>query len=117
MKCIKKKVCAECPFRKNAIPGWLGPDTALEVTQKVHSEHGYVCHMSIDKKPTDEQGRVDVSKHGHQCIGAIIHANLSCKTYRPENPLSALQVECEGMEKEYEILKHPEFIKYHTRKK
>lgn len=74
--------CKECPFIRGCVKGWLGPDTPEEVMEKVHSEAGYVCHMSIAGKPQLPDGTIDVQKYGHQCIGALLHATISCKSYR-----------------------------------
>ena len=113
LKCKKTTPCKECPFLRTSIPGWLGPDTAEEVMQKVHGEGGYVCHTSIDGKPNLDDGTVDVAKYGHQCIGAVISASLSCKSYRDPN-LNNLQKECKGMENTYPILGRMEFMTHHA---
>lgn len=115
MKTIKKPICNECPFRKNSLRGWLGPDSPEEVIQKVHGEGGYVCHMSIAGKPQmDDSGLVDGTKYGHQCIGAIQHASVSCKRYRQPD-LEKLRLELKDEDKS-NILNYPEFIAHHTLK-
>lgn len=110
-----KPPCKECPFIKGCMKGWLGPDNADQVMQKVHSEQGYVCHMSIHQKPTIEGGGVDINKYGHQCIGAILHANQSCKSYRDPG-LWQLQQDLRkefGDKYEGKVLDFLEFREYH----
>lgn len=109
MKFNKKAPCAECPFRKDAMAGWLGPDTPEEVLTKVHSEGGYPCHMDMEGKPTNKDG-VDCTEV-EQCAGAVLSANASCKTYRdPE--LWAMQLKLrEGAPTP--ILDQFQFLKHH----
>jgi hypothetical protein len=110
-----KRPCKECPFIKGCAKGWLGPDTADEVMQKVHSEQGYVCHMSIAGKATLPDGTVDIQEHGHQCIGALLHANQSCKSYR-DPKLWSLQRQLDklyGVEFKEKVLDLLEFRAYH----
>lgn len=77
-----KSPCVECPFRKTATPGWLGPDSAKDVIAQVHSEAGYGCHMNLEGRG-DEEGMVPRDEV-EQCAGAILHANLTHKSYRSE---------------------------------
>lgn len=77
-----KSPCAECPFRKTAVPGWLGPDKPAEVIAQVHSEGGYGCHMALEgRKDANREGRHPRETVEH-CAGAMIHANVTHKRYR-----------------------------------
>lgn len=103
MRCVKVNPCKECPFMPKAVKGWLGPDTADQVMQKVHGEGGYVCHTSI------AGGR---QANARQCTGAILHANKSFKIYR--NPkLRELQDKWDGKGKEFNVLDRQQFEEHH----
>lgn len=41
-----KVPCIECPFRKDSLPGWLGPHTAQELHSIVMAEFPFPCHMT-----------------------------------------------------------------------
>lgn len=58
--------CHECPWRRKALAGWLGPCTAEEWVQHAHGETVMHCHMN-DK---------------HQCAGAAIFRANVCKEPR-----------------------------------
>lgn len=45
----RKVMCAECPFRKKAPAGWLGPWTVTEMEGMAHSEANLICHVSCSK--------------------------------------------------------------------
>jgi hypothetical protein len=109
MKFTKKVPCAECPFRKTAMRGWLGPDTAQEVMAKAHGEGGYPCHMDMVGQPKYPDGTVNCT-NVEQCAGAILHANASCKSYRDPD-LRAMQDRLKGSE--CPILGRLEFLAHH----
>lgn len=82
--------CAECPFLKKALPGWLGDDTPQQVWAKVHGDNpfGYPCHMDVDKVKIVADGndwdhdtwREDPGSV-EQCTGALLHASKTGKMY------------------------------------
>jgi hypothetical protein len=56
-----KKPCADCPFARTAIPGWLGANTIQEWVDMIHGEAFIHCHCTKNQ----------------QCAGAaIFRANL-----------------------------------------
>lgn len=56
------KPCSDCPWRRAALPGWLGSLTAEEWLSAVHGEAQIDCHVQFDR----------------QCAGAAIYrANVS----------------------------------------
>lgn len=87
MKISLRPPCRECPFLKKSIPGWLGPDTAESVWAKVHgdNEFGYPCHMDVDKVADQTQDDEELWREDpdsvEQCVGALIHAKKTCKSY------------------------------------
>ena len=62
--------CNDCPWRRRSVAGWLGPYTAEEWVELVHSDDPIACHRTI-------QG--DGSWQGAlQCRGAASYrANLA----------------------------------------
>jgi hypothetical protein len=88
MKFTLRPPCAECPFLKKSLPGWLGPDSPESVWAKVHSddEFGYSCHMDVDKvakvneDADTESWRFDPDGT-EQCVGALLHAKKTAKSY------------------------------------
>lgn len=57
------KPCADCPFARTAIAGWLGNMTVDEWIKAVHGEAMIDCHTLI----------------GPQCAGAAIYRGNVCK--------------------------------------
>lgn len=80
MKIVMRPPCRECPFRRKALKGWLGPDSPREVWAKVHSDSpaGYPCHMDVAKASDEDLTDPDSVE---QCVGALVHAKKTCKQY------------------------------------
>jgi hypothetical protein len=64
--------CSDCPFRRDAIPGWLGGKTPMEFVMQAHGEVIYPCHAKI----------------GPQCAGMAIYRANVCKVPRDGRALS-----------------------------
>lgn len=91
----RKTMCAECPFRKASIRGWLGPLTVDDLEQSVHGVNmggtfvgdlgEMICHMDIQRMRDDAESwgeEIDddvIAEEGQQCVGMIRYANSSCK--------------------------------------
>lgn len=43
-----KTPCNECPFRKNSIPGWLGPHKIEDFRTMASADVDFKCHMELD---------------------------------------------------------------------
>lgn len=97
------KPCDQCPFRKIAPPGWLGPwKGPEELLIPVLGEAGFICHMTL--------------KAGHEkthrlCAGSLICANKSFKTYRDPD-LYAEQIK---FGRNVDVLDAQEFIAHHKK--
>lgn len=71
-----KKPCAECPFRKEAPAGWLGPwEGPEEIIQQAFSEAGLMCHSTVVNTGVIAPGT-------QVCTGSLQCANASAKSYR-----------------------------------
>lgn len=91
--------CSECPWRKSAVAGYLGPHSAKEWVRMAHGETAIACHKTI---------QVDESWEGaRQCAGsAAFRANV-CK--RPRDPNVA-----SGPPREDVFSNNEEFVSHHT---
>jgi hypothetical protein len=69
--------CRECPWRRNSVPGHLGPYSAVKWLDKLHGEGAIECHLTVRESgaPWDEV---------KQCRGAAIMRANVCKS--PRNP-------------------------------
>lgn len=93
MKFQHRKPCADCPFTKNALNGWLGANTLREWLAMIHGEAYIDCHCTTNQ----------------QCAGAaIFRANL-CKTPRHSR---ALRLEPDNGELVFTT--DNQFIAHHT---
>jgi len=63
--------CHDCPFRREAVPGWLGEDSADKWVKDVHGECRVDCHAII----------------GPQCAGAAIYRSNVAKRTRDKTNL------------------------------
>ena len=101
--CIKP--CAECPFKKDSVPSWLGPwDGAEELHKFVMGEGHLACHLTVDEDD-------EVSEKTERCVGSILYMNKNFKSCR-DATLSAVQKKLKDTDKT-NILSSPEFIKHH----
>lgn len=83
------KPCSDCPFARDALPGWLGTSTAEEWRQMAHGETWIECHVHT----------------GVQCAGASIYRANVAKTPRdktimrlPADPKSCFVTPMEFLE-------------------
>jgi len=109
-----KKPCAECPFRRESAPGYLGE--ASYDPQGFIGPHWYAgvplpCHMTVDN-----ESRVPVlSQDFKLCAGFLIMAKNSAKI--PEHP--EVRIARDEMEPDrVAVFWHiGEFIEHHSRKR
>lgn len=88
-----KQPCSDCPYRRDAIPGWLGGSTPEEYALLAHGEAMIMCH----------------TKRGPQCAGAAIYRANVCKNPRTPDHLRLP----EDTVKVFSSMR--EFIDYHSR--
>ena len=96
MKSKLTKPCKDCPWRRIAMPGWLGEQYSPEEFVAIaHSEMQFPCHRTIEQR---EQ---------HQCAGmAIYRANV---VKIPRDP-STLRLPAD---KSAVFAAAPEFVEHH----
>lgn len=94
--------CNDCPWRRNAIAGWLGPHTASEWLDIAHGESAIACHQTIDHNGQDWSEL-------KQCRGAaIFRANVA---KLPRNPKVAVGPE----DHEHVFSSSKEFLEHHEK--
>lgn len=100
------KVCNDCPWRRVATPGWLGPHDAVEWLEMIHGETPIACHQTI---VSNEEGEGDWEHESmRQCRGAaIFRANVA---KHPRQPSVALG----PADDETVFSTNAEFIAHHT---
>lgn len=78
-----KRPCSECPWRRTASRGWLGPLDAGEWVKLAQSDHPIACHTTIP-----DGFDVDADDHRvgemRQCAGAAIFRSNICKSPRDD---------------------------------
>lgn len=113
----KKKMCGECPFKKDSMKGWLGGETVEQTLNAQQHEHLFSCHQT--RGSSEEVNEVFI-KRGEQpiCKGFLLSAKLSAKMFgqHPTNgkELKRLVDEMNISEEEREVvLKRHEFREHH----
>lgn len=93
--------CNDCPWRRNAVAGWLGPYDADQWVQLAHSDEPIACHETI----VDDESWTEAK----QCRGAAQYRANVAKA--PRDPDIAVgPTDREG------IFANPaEFKEYHQR--
>lgn len=105
--------CNDCPWRRNAAPGWLGPYSAEEWIRLAHTETPIACHQTI--KPgfkADMHGGWD-DPGLRQCMGVAIYRHHAMK--RMMNPTDAYFEAKENRERVFDDILGRDFIGYHNR--
>lgn len=91
--------CVECPWRKEAPPGWLGPNGAKQWLRIAHGESAIACHRTVK-----QSGSWDGAK---QCAGAAsFRANVAKS---PRNPQIA-----DGPARDDVFDSNQEFLDHHA---
>lgn len=88
-----EKPCHDCPWRRNALQGWLGGNTAEQWLEIAHGEARIPCH----------------ALKGPQCAGAAIFRANMCKL--PRDP-SVLRLPAD---REAVFAHNGEFLDHHER--
>ena len=103
-----KNPCNDCPWRRDAIPGWLGPHTAEEWTQMAHADGQIACHQTIPADTPEDGSDLDQMT---ACAGAAIFRANIAKSPRPLRGLPEYRL---AADRERVFSWDDEFIAYHT---
>lgn len=74
--------CAQCPWRRESVPGFLGPATPEQWCEIAHSESPIYCHMTIHTGHADP----DDPRLRHCAGAAIFRANVNKTLRDPDVP-------------------------------
>jgi hypothetical protein len=105
-----KKMCNECPFSPDSLPGWLAGYEPIDLHRIVMAELPFPCHKThIDRELTWEEGG---TKENPLCRGALIYMRKNAK--QPRNP--EIQKHTNTVTKEdFElVMSTPEFLEHHA---
>jgi hypothetical protein len=101
--------CNDCPWRRVATAGWLGPYGAARWLEIAHSESPVACHKTIRvENPGDEGDWADPAMR--QCRGIAIFRDHVCKS--PRHP----DIETGPEDHENVFSTHAEFLSHHERR-
>ena len=106
---VCKKVCVECPFKKDSLKGWLGEHTVQGILDSQQYETPFTCHMQRDN--IKDHNEIDL------CRGLFISANKSFKLMgqNPNFGKEMLEIQKTTRDDSREnILSRREFLDHHT---
>lgn len=64
--------CKVCPFRRVALPGWLGEGSPADFIGSIFREQPLPCHNTIDYRRRDWLAAWIEGRRGKMCMGALI---------------------------------------------
>lgn len=76
-----RRICRECPFRRESWPGYLGNDNPTEFVNKAEAGVAMPCHMKVDYEQPDWEAR---AASAPLCRGALTYLQNNGK--RPYVP-------------------------------
>ena len=109
MKRQHKTPCGVCPFRRKALPGWLGGSmSADEFAHFANSEARMPCHshhpQGVDYAEAQERGSPEYQSP--QCAGRSIYWANQIKTPRTDHVLTLKQNVADVFQWPHEFLAH-----------
>lgn len=79
-----KVPCNDCPFRRKAMPGWLGSGSPESFIDCINRDDILPCHQTIDYGDPLWKEKWITQATGNACAGALIMTANMCK--RPRDP-------------------------------
>lgn len=76
------KPCNECPFRRKAIPGWLGAASPQSFIIEISMERPLPCHPTINYAKRDWLQQWTEQRIGMICAGSLIMMSNMAKLPR-----------------------------------
>lgn len=116
MKFDLKKPCNDCPYRKNASPGWLGagtPEWFVESALSDYTDYGKgvnfaPCHQTVDYEDNNWK---DTLGEAQACVGALQFCANNFKSPRDQERSKAVR---EAGRNEDVFSSAKEFLDYHS---
>jgi hypothetical protein len=105
---IPEKLCAECPYRRKSMAGWLGRNRPEAFTDAIFTETPQPCHLSLDYEDKRWKEKWEAGKTGKLCRGALVLAANMCKLARDQTAIPRVPPDRD------EVFGHGrEFIEHH----
>lgn len=76
-----KKPCSDCPFRRRAMPGWLGASSPEGFLDCMNRDEPLPCHQTVDYDDPDWLSKWQAQENGSMCAGTLIF--MANKMQRP----------------------------------
>ena len=76
-----KQPCSDCPFRRAAMPGWLGAGSPESFIDCMNRDEPLPCHQTIDYDDPDWLEKWSAQESGSMCACALIF--MANKMQRP----------------------------------
>ena len=114
---ILKQPCNDCPFRRNAVPGWTGaadPEWFVESALSDYTEYQggskfAPCHLTQDFEDPDWEDKIP---EVHACVGALQFCANNMKS--PRDPERSAAVRAAGTNPK--VFANPaEFLAHHKK--
>lgn len=108
---ILKRPCAECPWRRDSAPGWLGASNPEEFLRTfVTAGTDPPCHMTVDYESPRWQQLIEEAP---RCKGNVIFMANHMKS--PRNEAFAADVRKTETDREEVFTIEAEFLAHHKR--
>jgi len=104
------KPCKECPWRRESVPGWLGPHPAKDWVALAHSDAQIACHLTIPEDTPEDGSDLDQMT---TCSGAAIFRANVCKAPRTLRGLDDYRLEAD---REAVFGWNDQFLEHHERR-
>lgn len=113
------KVCKECPFSKNSIPGWLADYSIDDIQSYMNNEALFPCHLMLSEESLSQEDVQDKIESGELklCRGYVESVIKSAKSPRYNKHLieAIAKVKSEGLSDEtmaiWDFRKHHNSLK------
>lgn len=79
-----KQPCSDCPFRRKAMPGWLGAGSPESFVDCMNRDEPLPCHQTIDYDDPAWLEKWSTQESGSMCAGALVF--MANKLQRPKAP-------------------------------
>jgi hypothetical protein len=107
---IRDQICDDCPFRRNAPPGWLGANKPEEFVVEALSDRSTACHMMVDQYlPRRQWEQAEIK--APRCRGAITLMRNTCKS--PRDPEMRDLTKTVPADRENVFSNSKEFVDHH----
>lgn len=100
--------CAQCPFRRDSLRGYLGASTTLEFLSMAEHEPRVPCHIHVDYEDEDWEDKLHLVP---RCAGHAIYLRNRGKC--PHDRGLADMVRSVAPDRDNVFGMHLEFLRYH----